>query len=64
MSKSGKVSLLFFLIFLIGIIGIILYVNKTLNKNSLKEYPIQPTLLADLKPTPLQEFATPFYPAD
>ncbi|WP_168191345.1 MULTISPECIES: hypothetical protein [Antarcticibacterium] len=38
MSRSNRISLLFFLIFLGGILGVILYVNRTLNKNTVIEY--------------------------
>lgn len=37
LSKSSKISLLFFLIFLLGVIGVTALVNKTLNKNSSSE---------------------------
>lgn len=38
MSRSNRISLLFFLIFLGGILGVIIYVNKTLNKKTIIEY--------------------------
>ncbi|MDT0647246.1 hypothetical protein RM545_11150 [Zunongwangia sp. F260] len=34
LSKSNKVSLLFFFIFILGVIGFIAYINISLNKNS------------------------------
>ncbi len=37
LSKSSKISLLFFLIFLLGVIGVTVLVNKTLNKKSFTE---------------------------
>lgn len=37
LSKSSKISLLFFLIFLLGVIGVAALVNKTLNKKSFTE---------------------------
>lgn len=37
LSKSSKISLLFFLIFLLGLIGVTVLVNKTLNKKSFTE---------------------------
>lgn len=37
LSKSSKISLLFFLIFLLGVIGVAALVNKTLNKKSYTE---------------------------
>jgi hypothetical protein len=38
MSRSNRISLLFFLIFLGGILGVVVYVNKTLNKKTVIEF--------------------------
>ncbi|MDT0690456.1 hypothetical protein RM549_11710 [Salegentibacter sp. F188] len=34
LSKSNKVSLLFFFIFILGVIGFVTYINSSLDKNS------------------------------
>ncbi|UJH90200.1 hypothetical protein LZ575_15015 [Antarcticibacterium sp. 1MA-6-2] len=43
MSKSTKISLLFFIIFLAGVLGIFSFVNESLNKKSTTHFHVSGT---------------------